>query len=346
MLANLNNSLDFNLPQLFQLAEALMHARGFVPSHITHPGAVVAAILTGRELGVPPMAALRGIKFVDGSPVFDASLHLGIMIARGVKYRWLSDGSDGIGHLWLQRPGQEPFDSVFTMEMAKKAQLTNKQNWQKYPAAMLRARAVSAASRAYMPDVLSGCFVPGELEADRDESPPNTSMAPASLDGAGQGERVVHTSARGDVAVATHAALPAQTENAAPLELPARIVRDYYAIADAKQLAALNDEARLSWPQFKKDEKLAIVTARDWAAARLLEIERDRADAAAADAALSARADAAIGGEGGPPDDGDDRSGQTGNPADAAEPGANDVPDVEAPHEPDAGFGGSGVVQQ
>jgi hypothetical protein len=303
----LSNSFDFNLPQLFQLAEALMNAPGFVPAHIKHPGSIVAAILTGRELGIPPMAALRGISFVDGKPVLDQSLHLGCMIARGVKYRWISDGSDGTAQLWLQRHGQEPFVSVFSLEMAKKAGLLNKSNWQKYQAAMLRARAVSAASRAYMPDVLSGCFVPGELEADRDERPPNESMEPATLpaqtqhNGQGQGAIVM-------------SALPAETEHAAPLDLPARIVRDLYAITSQAMLDKLNTEALAAWSGLKRDEKLAIKNAREWATKRLGELAQEDAafkrEAEEAEAALASKVDAALEGQG------------------ALEPGASDAPDV------------------
>lgn len=332
---NLARTIDFDLPQLFHLANALMHARGFVPSHIQHPGAVVAAILTGRELGVPPMASLRSIKFVDGTPVFDAALHLGIMIARGVKYRWVSDGSDGTAQLWLQRPDQEPYVSVYTMDMAKKAELLGKKNWQRYPAAMLRARAVSAASRAYMPDVLAGCFVPGELEADRDETPPNQSMEPANVEAMNRAE------GQGAPAAPAPAALPAQTANAAPLDLPGQLVRDFYAIDSATRLNELIATAAGAWGGFKRDEKLAIKTAREWAEKRVVELEAERVErereAAAAEAALSAKADAAIGGQGAP---------GGGAVDDAPEPGSNDEPDVEAPHEPDAGFGGAEVVQQ
>lgn len=335
-LANQSQSLDFNLGELFQLANALIHATGFVPSHIKHPGSIVAAILTGRELGIPPMAALRGISFVDGKPVLDHTLHLGVMIARGVDFRWVSDGSDGTAQLWLQRPGREPFVSVFTLEMAKKAGLTSKSNWQKYPAAMLRARAVSAASRAYMPDALSGCFVPGELEADREERPVSESLHAVDLSQAGQGG-----------APATVQVLPAQSSATAPLELPERIVRDLYAIDSAETLRKLEDEVRASWSRFSADERAAINGAGKWARANVVERERERiareAEDAAAEAALAAKVDAALAGQGGPLDDGDDRSGQTGNPADATEPGASDAPDFEAEHKPDVGTTATGA---
>jgi hypothetical protein len=315
-----NNSLDFDLPSLFRLADALMHAGGFVPSHIRHPGAVVAAVLTGRELGIPPMAALRGISFVEGKPVLDQALHLGIMIARGAEFRWISDGSDGTAQLYLKRPGQEPFISVFTMEMAKKAQLDTKPTWKKYPAAMLRARCVSAASRAYFADALSGCYVPGELEADREERVPNESMEAADLASAGQGAPATVQGA---------AALPASTEHSKPLDLPEQLVRDFYAIESTEQLHKLIATAAQGWAGFKRDEKIAIKGAREFAEKRVMELEKERAErekeAAEAEAALSAKVDGALAGEGAPA--GGVLEGEA-QPY-ASEPGANDAPDPD-----------------
>jgi hypothetical protein len=58
----------------------------------------------------------------------------------------------------------------FTMEEAKQAGVAGKDNWRKYPKAMLFARALSAGVRAHCPDV-SVCpvYVPEELGADVNE---------------------------------------------------------------------------------------------------------------------------------------------------------------------------------
>ena len=64
----------------------------------------------------------------------------------------------------MSRPDFEPDTFEYTMEMAKTAGLLAQGgNWQKYPAAMLRARCITAAARAYAPDVLDGCYDPDEL---------------------------------------------------------------------------------------------------------------------------------------------------------------------------------------
>jgi hypothetical protein len=153
------------LPEVFQLAKSLKLAGGFLPSHLKNEGEIVAVVLAGRELGLPPMASIRGIKLVKGNVTLDASLQLALMVRAGCKVKWLKDGSDGEAILRLERAGQEPHESRFTLADAKRAGLTG-DNWSKYPAAMLRARCVTTAGKAYVPDVLAGVYLPDELPTD------------------------------------------------------------------------------------------------------------------------------------------------------------------------------------
>jgi len=152
------------LPAIFTLAKALTKAQGFLPSHLKNEGEIAAVVLAGRELGIPPMASIRGIKLVKGNVTLDASLQLGCMMRAGCKVTWLDDGTGGTARLRLERPGQAAHEQVFSMEMAQRAGLAGGDNWRKYPAAMLRARCVSAAGKAYCPDILAGVYVPGEID--------------------------------------------------------------------------------------------------------------------------------------------------------------------------------------
>ena len=62
------------------------------------------------------------------------------------------------------------------MEDAKRAGLGGKDNWRKYPKAMLRARCISGALRAWAPDAIgAGVYVEGEIEAS--EPAPVASVA-------------------------------------------------------------------------------------------------------------------------------------------------------------------------
>jgi hypothetical protein len=51
----------------------------------------------------------------------------------------------------------------FSIEDAMRAGLLGSNVWQKYPAAMLRARCISAVARMAFPDVISGVYTPEEL---------------------------------------------------------------------------------------------------------------------------------------------------------------------------------------
>lgn len=154
------------LPAIFTLAKALTKAPGFIPQHLKNEGEIAAVILAGRELGLQPMVSLRSLSMIKGKVVLAADVMLGLMIRAGAKVKWISDGANGVAKLELTRPGQEPHVSTFTMEDAQKAGLASNDNYKKHQGAMLRARAVSSAARAYMPDILSGSYVPGELEEE------------------------------------------------------------------------------------------------------------------------------------------------------------------------------------
>jgi len=152
-----------DMTELVAMAEYAAQAGDLVPAHIRSPAHAVVVIQAGAELGLPPMAALRGVQLIKGKVTLAADVQLALMIRAGVRYRWVEATAER-AELRLQRHGQDPHSSVFTIADAKRAGL-NGDNWRKYPAAMLRARAISAAGRAYMPDVLAGVYTPEELTA-------------------------------------------------------------------------------------------------------------------------------------------------------------------------------------
>lgn len=150
---------------VWAMAERLATAKGFVPEAMfENPGAIAACVLTGLELGLGPMQALRSIHVIEGRPTLSADLMLSIALRGGVKHVWLATNNEE-AHVKLERRGHEPFAYTFTVGDAERAGLMGKSNWRKYTAAMLRARCISAALRAYCPDVIgAGVYVEGEIE--------------------------------------------------------------------------------------------------------------------------------------------------------------------------------------
>lgn len=146
---------------------------GFLPSTVNTPEKAVIIMLKGRELGIPPMQAFSSIAVVNGKPTMSAELMLS-MVYKNVPGAIVNilETSDKVCTLEAKRPNGVPCKFTFTMQDAEKAKLLAKPGpWHQYPAAMLRARCISAMARAMFPDALSGVvYTPEELGAAVNET--------------------------------------------------------------------------------------------------------------------------------------------------------------------------------
>lgn len=134
---------------------------GILPAGVTAMQAM-AIIQTGKELGVPPMSALRTMAFVSGRLVLTTQLMLALARREGVEIGEVVSG-DNSCKVTLKR-GTESVTCEWTMEMARKANLTTKSNWTAYPAQMLRWRATCDALRLIAPDFVMGLVSKEEAE--------------------------------------------------------------------------------------------------------------------------------------------------------------------------------------
>lgn len=144
---------------------------GFLPNSINTPEKAVIIMLKGRELGIPPMQAFSSIAVVNGKPTMSAELMLS-MIYRNIPGAIVDfkETTATVCRIKAKRPQGSATEFSFTMEDAKRANLTGKGPWVTYPAAMLRARCISAMARAMFPDALSGVvYTPEELGAEIDD---------------------------------------------------------------------------------------------------------------------------------------------------------------------------------
>ena len=78
-----------NWQVMTQQAEMLVKS-GFLPASIKTKEQAVAIILTGQELGLPPMLALRKINVIQGVPTVAPELMLALCYSRvkGFQLRW------------------------------------------------------------------------------------------------------------------------------------------------------------------------------------------------------------------------------------------------------------------
>jgi hypothetical protein len=165
-LVGLPSESDWN--RIMQMAQVLS-ASGLVPTKT--PEATAAIMLKGAELGVPPMAAFSQISVIQGKPTVGSELQLALLARGQVTWSWLQDGSDGEAVIQFDRPGFGKALGRFSMDDAKAAGLSGKDNWKKWPRNMLRARAISDGARQIGPDLLNGAsYTHEELGAEVDEN--------------------------------------------------------------------------------------------------------------------------------------------------------------------------------
>lgn len=166
--------VDSWVPVIGQVVKLSEHVADteFVPGGLRgNPPAIAAAILHGRELGLPPMTALAQTHVIDGRPSLSAEGQRGLVLAAGHEIEWV-EMSDASVTVRGRRAGADRWQSVtWTLDRARRAGIAGKKNWQGYPRAMLAARASAELCRLVFPDVVHGMMAAEEL-ADSDGAEP------------------------------------------------------------------------------------------------------------------------------------------------------------------------------
>lgn len=143
---------------------------GLLPaSYRQQPANILFAAEYGDLLGLHPIAAITGINIIDGKPSISAGLISALVRRAGHKLRVSGDAARAVCQITRSDDPGFTYTSEWTMDRAKTAGLLGKTNWQRYPAAMLKARAVSECARDACQEVLLGiAYTPDELGADDD----------------------------------------------------------------------------------------------------------------------------------------------------------------------------------
>src|SRR5229473_3218539 len=164
-----------SIQEALQLARVLVNSR-LLPRAIQTPEAAFTIILAGKELGLTAMQSIRSMHVIEGKPTLSADLMVALVKRSPVcRYFRLIRSDDKVATYETVREGDPaPTTMSFTIEEAQRAQLTGKDNWKKYPAAMLRARCGAALARAVYPELVMGVYDTDELE----ERPVRKSPAP------------------------------------------------------------------------------------------------------------------------------------------------------------------------
>lgn len=162
----------------------LLQASGYFKD-ARDPAKAAVILLAGKELGFTPVYSLMNMDVVDGRLTLRAHAMAGLIKRSGrYDYKVLKADADGaeIEFFRLTYDGtpegahNPKRDSVgvarFGPNDAKRAGLNGKQNFQKYPAQMYYARAMSTGARWFCPDVFHGAvYAEGEVGEISDEPP-------------------------------------------------------------------------------------------------------------------------------------------------------------------------------
>jgi hypothetical protein len=128
---------------------------------------VLVTIMAGQELGLSPMASLRAIHVIDGTPILSADGMVALVLGSGkaAYFERVEESDTSVTYETLRVGAKSPRRCTWTMEMAKHAALHLKDNWRLYPRSMLASRAKSELARDVFPDVLAGVYSDDEIDS-------------------------------------------------------------------------------------------------------------------------------------------------------------------------------------
>lgn len=151
-----------DVKELATLAESAVSSKLF---GVASREAALMIMLTGRSLGIDPVAAMRGTHIVSGKSVLSSDMMVGIVRKSGVCESWVViESTHEKCVIETRRKGDDtPVRHTWTIEMAKRANLAGKGTWAAYPHSMLRARCSAELARMVYPDFLFGVYAEGEI---------------------------------------------------------------------------------------------------------------------------------------------------------------------------------------
>lgn len=133
------------------------------------PANVLLAVSLGANMGLSPAESLLRVHVIEGRPTASAELIADNVRRAGHLLRIQGDATTGItASIWRKDDPEFEYRVTWTMERAK--DLTQgrngiKENWRKFPDAMLRARAISEVARMACSDALYGVtYTPDEIK--------------------------------------------------------------------------------------------------------------------------------------------------------------------------------------
>jgi hypothetical protein len=160
---------QLDLHGAMQFAQALAQSNLLPAQYRGRPANVLWAIEFGKTLNLTPMASMLGVHVIDGKPSASAGLISGLVRRAGHRLRVKGDATRATCQIVRSDDPDYVFETEWTIARAEAAGLLGKDVWKRYPAAMLKARAITECARDACEEVLFGLhYTPEELGAQVD----------------------------------------------------------------------------------------------------------------------------------------------------------------------------------
>jgi hypothetical protein len=144
------------------------------------PQKVAVKMFYAMAMGFSPIAGLTGVDLIEGTPAPNAHFWAAAIDDSPIyDYEVVEEKDDRCTiafSRWDDRAQEwrKRGTTTWTLEDAKRAGLAGKDNWRKYPRAMLYARAMTEGGRKFCPGLFGGvrAYAPDELGSEAPPAPP------------------------------------------------------------------------------------------------------------------------------------------------------------------------------
>jgi len=130
---------------------------------IRTPEQAIALMLVAQGEGMHPALVARDFHIINGRPCLKADAMLARFQASGGRVEF-KEYTDSRVTATFTHPQGGSLTVCWTLDMAQKAGLANKDSWRQYPRQMLRARVISEGVRSVFPGCISGFYTPEEIQ--------------------------------------------------------------------------------------------------------------------------------------------------------------------------------------
>lgn len=154
----MSNELSLTFKDLSSMAQVMSRSGLFGKK----PDEMLSLMLLAQAQGQHPATVAMEYDVIQGRPAINARSAQARFQAAGGKVQWLERSDLKASAKFYHEAGGE-LVITWTMDRAKQAGLTGKDNWRKYPAQMLSARVIAEGVRAVFPACLSGFYTVEEL---------------------------------------------------------------------------------------------------------------------------------------------------------------------------------------